>query len=604
MSNINKYTTASMDFDAIKNDLKQFLQFQNEFSDYDFEGSGLSALLNVLAYNTHYSMVYDNFAVNESFLDTAFKRSSVISHASLLNYIPRSYVSAEAKLNITVSYSGGNGVQIPDILTIPSYTAFQTTVSEKTYTFYTKSDISVARTEGNQFVFENVPIYEGRYVEQVGTFTGDYFQCFQLKNQKIDSSSIVVLVDEQTETNVFTKAEDILKVDGNSKVYFLKMNPDGSFQIQFGNGSIGQALKNGDIVTISYLVCNGSSVNGARQFILGDSFGTGSTVQINCVQSASGGAEPEDTDSIRMNAPRLYTTQNRLVTENDYQYTVGALFENARAVKAWGGQKMNPPQYGKVYISVITKNGDNLTKSEKKYILDNIIKPRQVLCNLPEFLDPEYIRVQVISTVYYDNQKTTYTKSDIETLVKNEIIKFNEETLGGFDTVMRYSKLCSAIDGAENSIQNNNTRIVLFYDLNPMYNVMSRYTVNLNNPIHRTLTPSESVISEGFYCTDAPSQVCYIDDNPTNGKLRLFYKNAQNEKVIVRSVGTIDYTNGVIDIEGLNVQSIDGETLRLRINPSSNDVVSEMNQFSMIDPKLMEITAVPKQAEYLHTASK
>lgn len=604
MSNINKYTTASMDFDAIKSDLKKFLQFQNEFTDYDFEGSGLDALLNVLAYNTHYSTVYDNFAINEAFLDTASKRSSVISHASLINYIPRSYTSAEAKLNITVTYTGGNGVTIPDILTIPAYTAFQTTVSEKTYSFYTKSDISVARNDGNQFVFEEVPIYEGRFVEQVGTFKGDYYQCFQLNNTRIDANSIVVKVDEQTELNVFYRADDILQIDGNSKVYFLKMNPDGSFQIQFGNGSIGQSLKNGDLVTISYLICNGSSVNGARQFVVADSFGAGASVQINCVQSATGGAEPEDTDSIRQNAPRIYTTQNRLVTENDYQYTVASMFENARAVKAWGGQKMNPPQYGKVYISVITKNGENLTSSEKKYILSNIIKPRQVICTLPEFLDPEYIRVQVISSVYYDNQKTTLTKSDIETLVKNQIMKFNEETLGGFDTVMRYSKLCSAIDKAEKSITNNNTRIILFYDLNPMYNVTTRYTVKLNNPIYRTLTPSESVISEPFYCTDEPSQVCYIDDNPQNGKLRLFYKNAQNEKVIVRNCGTIDYSTGVLDIESLNIISIESDSLRLRINPASNDVVSEMNQFSMIDPTLMEITTIPKQEEYIHTASK
>ena len=600
MSNVNKYTTASIDFDAIRDDLKKFLQFQEEFSDYDFEGSGLSALLNILAYNTHYNIVYDNFAVNESFLDTAFKRSSVISHASLLNYIPRSYVSACAKINIVVT---DDTTDAKDILTIPAYTSFTTNVSDKTYTFYTKSDISVAR-EGNTYTFEEVPIYEGTFVEQRGIYKGDYYQCFTLNSTKIDASTIVVSVDEQTEINVFRRAEDILKVDGNAKVYFLKMNPDETFQIQFGNGTIGQSLKSGDIVNISYLVCNGSVVNGARNFVIGDSFGTGLTTQITCVQSAVGGAEPETTDEIRLNAPRIYSTQNRLVTENDYQYTIGALFENARAVKAWGGQRMNPPQYGKVFISVITKDGEPLTLSEKNYILDEIVKPRQVICTLPEFLDPSYIRVQVITNVYYDSQKTTLTKADIETLVKESIINFNESNLGDFGNVLRFSKLCSAIDNSEQSITNNNTKINLFYDVTPQYNIITRYQIELNNPIYRPLTASESVISEGFYCTDAPSNICYIDDNPTNGKLRLFYKTNLNEKVIIRNVGNIDYANGTIDITDLNIISVTSENLRFMINPSSNDVVSEMNQFAMIDPTLIHVKAIPNQDDYVHTPSK
>lgn len=600
MSNVNKYSTASIDFDAIRDDLKKFLQFQEEFSDYDFEGSGLSVLLNLLAYNTHYNTVYDNFAINEAFLDTAFKRSSVISHASLLNYIPRSYVSAMAKINVIVT---DNSTDAKDILTIPAYTSFNTNVGDKTYVFYTKSDISVARN-GNTYIFENVPIYEGTFIEQEGTYTGDYYQCFTLNNDHIDASSIVVSVDEQTETNVFSKAEDLLKIDGNSKVYFLKMNPDETFQIQFGNGTIGQSLKSGDLIRISYLVCNGSVVNGARNFVIGDSFGTGMTVQITCVQSATGGSEPESTDDIRLNAPRIYSTQNRLVTENDYQYTIKALFENARAVKAWGGQRMNPPQYGKVFISVITKDGERLTLSEKNYILNEIVKPRQVICTLPEFLDPSYIRVQVITNVYYDAQKTTLTKADIETLVKESIITFNENTLGDFGNVMRFSKLCATIDNAENSITNNNTKINLFYDVEPMFNVTNRYQIELNNPIYRPLTASESVISEGFYCSDAPSNICYIDDNPVNGTLRLFYKNNLSEKVIIRSVGTIDYANGTIDVADLNIISVTGESLRFMINPASNDVVSEMNQFAMIDPTLIQVTAIPNQDDYLHTNSK
>lgn len=600
MSNVNKYTTASIDFDAIKSDLKKFLQFQDEFSDYDFEGSGLNVLLNILAYNTHYNTVYDNFAINEAFLDTAFKRSSVISHAGLLNYIPRSYVGSVAKLNIVVT---NDSVDAPEILTLPAYTAFSTSVGEKSYSFYTKSDYSVARN-GSAYVFENIPIYEGRFVEQEGTYTGDYYQCFTLSSGRIDSSSIVVTVDEQTETNVFDRAEDILKIDGNSKVYFLKMNPDETFQIQFGNGTIGQALKAGDIVRVSYLVCNGSEVNGARNFVFGDSFGTGLTAQITCVQSAIGGAEPESTDDIRMNAPRMYSTQNRLVTENDYQYAIQAGFSNARAVKAWGGQKMNPPQYGKVFVSVITRDGDALSGAEKTRILNEIIEPRRVLCTIPEFVDPEYIHVQVVSNVYYDSQRTTLSGSDIETLVKNSILNYSDDNLGNFGSVMRFSKLSAAIDASENSVTNNSTKIRLFIEKEPQYGVSYRYQFEIDNPVYRPLTASESVLSEGFYCSDVPNVLCYIDDNPVTGKLRIFYKNNLGEKIVSKDVGTIDYDNGVLDITSLNVTSVTNDKLRFMIVPASNDVASEMNRFAMIDPSLMKVTAIANSDEYVHSSSK
>lgn len=599
------FKTSSLDFDQIKQDFINYLTYQSEFSDYDFTGSGLQVLLNLLAYNTHYNALYDNFALNESFLDSASKFSSVISHANTIGYVPRSASGATAKVNLTVVNDSTNA---PDVLTLMAYSPFITKINGKNYTFYNTSDIT-AKRNGSVYNFYDVEIKEGYYLTLTQTYNGSYYETFKLNNQNVDTSTITVSVrenEDSTEEEIYTRAENILNIDNLSKVYFLKLNTDKTYQIQFGTGMLGKALTAGNVIEITYLVCHTNEPNGASVFEFNGSLPSGSTCTVTTAQRATGGAEMESSESIRLNSPRSYAAQNRCVTAEDYETLIKKEYPNIRGVKAWGGQDNNPPEYGKVFVSIIPQSGDKLTEVTKTDIIRNILTPKKGLTSTVQLVDPSYLKIQMYSTVYYDSNKTTLTKDDIESLVNKTILNYNEENLGNFDTVLRFSKLSTAIDNSDPSVTNNNSRIKLIQKLEPMFNLQTRYLLEIHNPIYQTISPSESIISSGFYCTDKPNTICYIDDDPQNNTLRLYYKNSSNEKVIIRRCGSIDYPNGTINIDDIKITALAENELLFTINPLSNDVSSKKNQFIMIDPTLLNITAIPNTtySEFTHVSSK
>lgn len=607
MDNFVNYNTANLDFDSIQEDLRNFLKYQKEFTDYEFTGSALSTLLSVLSYNTHYNGVYDNFALNESFLDSAVKRSSVVSHASLIGYTPRSAKCSKALVDLTVF--DPKAFDDETVKYIEPYTTFTTTIDEKVYNFYNDKKVAFTKN-GSYYNIYNLELKQGNVYTIEEFYKGDSRQAFVLEQENVDTDTLTVNVQHGSNLEEYSLAQNIIDIDENSKVYFLTLNGRDRYQIQFGNSSIGYSLSEDDMVVITYMACDGSITNGAKTFNTSISptalgFSTDASIRVKCTQRSSGGQYPEDTESIRKYAPLMYTTQNRCVTASDYQTTIMSLFGNAKTVKVWGGQDNEPPQYGKVFISVIPKNGTKLTEIEKETIR-KFLDERKVETVLLEFVDPTTLDIIVNTTVYYDSSITRKSKEDIESAVRNTIVKYGNDNLDDFNQILKFSQLSRAIDntGSDYGIQNNSTRILLSATIVPQYNVETSYYLNINNAIYKPNMASGCVTSTGFVCSKYPDKICYIDDDPVLNILRLYYLDGNNQKVILEKIGTINYTNGTISISNINIKSIYGTEWKFIFNPNSNDVITRHNQFAVINNEDLVVNAVEGNINYIQVGNK
>lgn len=609
MANVVNFTTADLDYDSIVENLKNYLRYQDEFKDYDFQGSALATLIDLLAYNTHYNGVYDNFTLNEAFLDSAYKRNSVISHAQLINYLPRSANGATAIVNLTVTDNSYNDSL--NQIVLPKYSTFSTTIDNVEYTFSTDSINVFTRDSelGNTWYANNVTLRCGTYITTQSEYTGDSNQKFVLQNDNVDTNTISVQVLHNTELYKFTKADNILANTSDSKVYFLSMNSRGKYVVEFGSGILGYSLSAGDIVYITYLNCDNDPTkpNYARDFtftgsLTGLGFTTSANLKVYVTQPATGGQLPESTESIRTLAPKIFSTQDRCITANDYKSMIMKYFDNIRAINVWGGQDNDPPMYGKVLVSIIPKNELTLTTSEKNEIL-TFLQDKKELTKIIEFVDPSYLYVIVNAHVHYDSNKTTSSVTDIAGLARQAITDYNDDNLKNFGSVIRFSALSKAIDDCDPSIVNNSTTIRLAAVLSPNLQVQDSYIINISNPIYKPLTASESVLSTGFYCKQGPNDtVCYIDDNPVTGKLRLFYYNSQDQKIIYNSnIGTIDYSNGTLVLNNITVTDTVNGSITFTINPSSNDVVSGNDQFTIIANSDISVTVIDDNTNSKYT---
>ena len=584
-----KINVTDLDFDQIKTNLKTFLSGQSEFQDYDFEGSAMSVLLDVLAYNTHYNALYNNMAINEMFLDSARKRNSVVSLSKMLGYSPRSATSSQATVTVTVNTNN------PDVntLVLPAYSQFNTTIDGNNYTFFNTGSVAATSTTG-VFTFQNIVITEGTPLSY--NYTVDTGTNFVIPNANVDLTTLTVRVQESQSSSVFDtfySADSLINVDSASKVYWVKEIDDGLYEITFGDGNLGVALSNGNVVRLNYFSSSLDAPNGARVFSYsGGSLGVGVTISVVTTGFAANGAAPEDIDSIRFNAPRMYASQNRCVTSDDYKAIVYSLFSDAASVSCWGGEDNNPPVYGKVYICVKPKDADQLTTTQKTQLTSSILQSRNVVSVIPVIVDPEYINIAITSTVYYNEQATTKSASDIVSLVTNTINAYDVNELDRFDGVFRYSKLSRLIDSSDPSITNNITTILLRIALIVRYNTSAQYLLNLINPIWGSGQPEESFKSTGFYIAGS-DELYYLDDDGVQ-YVRLFKYDQNGIKVIVNSsIGNIDYANGIVDIRNLNITALADVDLEISIRPLSNDVVSALTQIAHIPPELLKITAIP-----------
>lgn len=584
-----KINVTTLDFDDIKTNLKTFLSGQSEFQDYDFEGSAMSVLLDVLAYNTHYNALYNNLAINEMFLDSARKRNSVVSLSKMLGYSPRSATCSQATITLVVS-SPNSGATI---LTLPAYTPFTTTVDGANYTFYTTGSVTQTSTTG-VFTFSNLNIIEGTPLTfniTVGTNTR-----YILPNPNVDLTTLNVRIQESANSSVYTtfsQADTLVNVDSTSKCYWVKEIDDSLYELTFGDGNLGMQLDVGNIVHLNYIVSSLDAPNKARQFTYGGgTLISGAQISVTTTAAAANGAAAEDIDSIRFNAPRMYASQNRAVTPDDYKSIVYSLFSDAASVTCWGGEDNNPPVYGKVYICVKPKDADKLTTTQKTQLTASILASRNVVSVQPIIVDPEYINIAINCTVYYNEHATTKTPSDIAGIVTNTINAYDVNELDRFDGVFRYSKLTKLIDNSDPSITNNITTILLRRALIVRYNVSAQYLINLINPIWSAGQPEESFKSTGFYIAGS-DELHYLDDDGVQ-YVRLFKYGANGIKIIVNpTIGNIDYNKGVIDIKNLHITALADADLEISIRPLSNDVVSALTQIAHIPPEHLKVTAIP-----------
>jgi hypothetical protein len=511
-----------LDFDQIKQNLKTYLQGQSEFTDYDFDGSGLNILLDILAYNTHYNAYYVNMVANEAFLDTALLRDSVISHAKVLGYVPYSRKAPRANINFTVSTNSAT----PATVTIPKGFRFLSNeIDGISYGFVTLDEAIVTKSN-TSFYFLNLPIYEGQLVTYSYTHTQatNPKQIFDLSDEGIDTSTISVTVQSSpsnTSSEIFTLAMDSSETTTVSPVFYLQENKGQRYQIYFGNDVIGKSIPNGCVVSVTYLITNGSVANKANNFVatatLADSLGSNLTnFTIDPVGEAAGGAERESVDEIKFSAPLQFTTQNRLITFKDYESYIKKNYPAVDSVSVWGGEDESPPTYGRVFIALKPKQNYYLSDVEKQRIIDEIIAPKAVVAVQTIIRDPEYLYLLISSTVSYDPKKTVLTTDQLKTGIRNAILAYKATYLDKFDSKFILSKVQDVIDATDsNSIIGSKVSVRLQKRFKPVTSQSKPYTVYFNVPLRRG-TISNKLSSTFFTVVDADGmdQIVQFDEIP------------------------------------------------------------------------------------------
>jgi hypothetical protein len=511
----------NLDFTSIKSSLKNFLSQQDTLKDYNFEGSALSVLVDLLAYNTQYNAYYLNMVANEMFLDSAVLRNSVVSHAKMLNYIPKSAVTPKATINLTV-----NQVTTPT-LTLPKFTEF---VSEPidgvNYIFVTTDDETV-NVNANTAFFGNIQISQGipsSYTYVVNTTTNPK-QIFEIPDTNVDTATIVVSVQESSSnlnSESYTQATDYINLTPTSKVYFLQEGMNGRYEIYFGDNILGQSLVNGNIVNITYLSTNGTSSFGANSFTITSPVSGFSNTVTEGVSAAFGGADRESINSIKFTAPKAYAAQGRAVTKEDYIYLIQNNSTNLPidSVSVWGGEENDPPVYGQIFCAVKPSGGFTLTPTQKERLIDEVIKPISVLTVTPTIVDPDYTYVKINTKVLYDPNKTTLSGGQLKQTVINSISNFGKQTLNTFNSTFKTPTLITTVQNADLSIITNETDIRLQKKFYPTLNSRSTYFLNFGVPLKRNYFNAGVNSFPDFSVTDvnAPGLVrngVYFEEVPT-----------------------------------------------------------------------------------------
>lgn len=519
MANVDaKLKVAELDFDTIKTNLKDFLKSQSEFTDYDFEGSGMSVLLDLLAYNTHYMGYYLNMVSNEMFIDTAISRGSVVSHAKLLGYVPRSRVAAKAAVNLTVTPVAGDA---NSSIVVPRFTRFLSETKDGVnYIFVNPSARIVTKNAATGlFNVENLEIKEGQPVTLSFTYdaSNNPKQVFELPDVGVDTATLQVAVQKSGQNanlETFIISQDATDVDADAAVFYLEENKNGRYQIYFGDGVVGKQLTDGNIVIVSYIVTSGINANGLSTFKLLDTFLNNSTVAITTVSSSSSGAAEETIDQIRFTAPKSYIAQNRAVTKNDYIALINRDYPYFEAVNVWGGEENDPPVYGVVYFTAKPIGGYEITTSEIEFVKNNIIRPFSILTVTPEYVEADYNYLNLAVDVNFDPTKTTKTASEVQATVLNAIRSFANTNLDTFNTSFKVSQLSRAIDDCENSILSNDINIVIEKRFTVDTTRALSYTLNFGTELKQGTTTERLYSTPSFKYRD-PSGVerdCFIEE--------------------------------------------------------------------------------------------
>ena len=605
----------NLDFDQIKVSIRDYLRANSNFTDYDFEGSNLSTIIDVLAYNTYIASYNANMVSNEVFIDSATLRENVVSLAKNIGYRPKSRTSAKANISFFVDLT--DSVRIPKYLTLKKGVVCTSPVNiySESYTFCILDDITVPVVDGIA-LFENITLHEGTYMVSNFLFNSlNPNQRFILDNANIDSSTIKVSVRDTQQSSTrrpFILSENIIGVNGNSRIYFLQEVEDERHELIFGDGIFGKKLEEGNFIEVSYLISNGQLANRISSFnFIGkitddtNSVLTGEVSLITTNSLSDGGLEKESISSIKKYAPRLYSAYNRAVTSLDYESVIAKIYPEAESVCAYGGEELNPPQYGKVFIAIKPKfNGTFLSNTIKDNI-KNELKKYSVAGILPEIVDLKYLYIETDSDVYY-NKNLTSNVNDISTQIRENISIYSKSNeLNQYGSRLKYSKYQKLIDDSNSAITSNITRITIRRDLSAFLYQPTAYEICFGNSFFVRDCDGFNIQTSGFKVDDF-SDTVYISDIPnTNneniGQLILFKLLGSQEPQILRTnVGTIDYIKGEINISPLNITSTiknsgGNPIIEISATPRSNDVIGLQDLYLQLDTNNVNISMIADQ---------
>ena len=569
----------NLDFDQIRTSIKSYLRANSDFTDFDFEGSNFSVLIDTLAYNTYINAFNANMVVNESFLDSATLRENVVSLARNIGYVPRSRSASKATVSLSVS-----AAEDKNTATLQAGLVCVGAVNDSNYIFSIPEDVTTTLKSGNG-TFSDVTVYEGTYLKKQFVANTSLNQRFILDNSFIDTSTIVVKVkglSDSGEGNEYTRVDNILKIDKNSKVYLIQEIQDEKYELLFGDGYFGKKLENGAIITVSYIVTSGEEGNNASEFafagrVLDDNNSVIENISITSNTKSVNGGDIESVNSIKYFAPRLYSSQHRAVTARDYEAIVQSIYPNTESISVIGGEELDPPQFGNVIISIKPKNGSYVSDFDKQTILSKL-KNYSLSGINQKIVDLKVLYVEINSAVYYDNSKVS-SVADLKSTVVSVLNSFAKANINQFGGRFKYSKLCQTIDNCDNGITSNITRVIIRRDLKVQINQSTQYELCFGNKFHVN-SEGFNIKSTGFTLAGRTGTFYFTDVPNSDGKTGVMsvvkdVGNSGKYEVVVKSAGTVDYVKGEIILETLNITSttVANNIIEIQAVPESNDVV-------------------------------
>ena len=579
---ITKFT--NLDFDQIKVQIKDYLRANSNFTDFDFEGSNFSVLIDTLAYNTYITAFNSNMTVNESFLDSATLRENVVSLARNIGYVPRSRAAAKAEISFSVTIADTQ----TSTLDLEAGLVCVGSSNDTNFVFSIPEKIVTTVDSSQNATFSNITVYQGTFLQKSFVVDGSLDQRFILDNSFIDSATIVVRVrdssNDVSDGREYQVSDNILKIDTSSEVYFLQEVQDEKYELLFGDGFFGKKLETGNVIDVSYIITDGKEGNGASNFAFSGRFRDDNgnievptnSIEITTSQNAINGADIESVDSIKYFAPRIYSSQYRAVTARDYEAIIQNIYPNTESVSVVGGEELDPPQFGNVIISIKPKNGDYISDFDRSNILSKL-KQYSLSGINQQIIDLKVLFVEIDSAVYYNSSQVTNI-NNLKSRITNTLNTFRSSNINKFGGRFKYSKVCQTIDNVDDAVTSNITRVIIRRNLKALINQFAQYELCFGNKFH--INPEGFNIKSTGFKISGSNDIYYFTDVPktdTTGTISIVKDSAGDGTytVYVKSAGTVDYTKGEVIINTVNITSTvePNNIVEIQAVPESNDII-------------------------------
>ena len=600
-----RINASQLDFDQIKSNLVAHMKATDStFNDYNYEGSAMSTVIDVLAYITHVNSMNANFALNETFLDTSQLRSSVVSHAKLLGYTPRSIAPSVAYVNMTMAkgvatpFWNHDGSNTPLPLSMPRGTKFSTTIDSVLYPMFNSVTQTINYDATDGWKFSNIKLEQGTLSTINYTYQNNKFESYVIPATNVNTAAIKVTVTDSGATNaakVYSLNKNMVTLDGTSETFFLEEGRDGYYEVKFGDNIIGKRPGNGNNIEIEYsTIAAGIDINGATTFVMTDSLNGNSDETVTLVTKATGGAPRETKESVKFNAPLAHISQNRAVTPDDYKAIIKNEFADVEAVSVWGGEDHDVPDYGKVYISIKPLSAEVLTAEQKTTIKTNILKPKNVVSITPVLVDPEYTYIDLEVFFKFNPNKATVTASGLATSIRNSLVAYNNDTLKSFGGVYRDSNVLKAIDDTNVAIISNITRIKMQKKIVPVLGTATKYELKFNQALTDldATTGTTGSYVESTLFTFAGVDAKLKDYYDASSDTRIIQIVDTNNLVLSTNIGDVNEEAGTVTLTSFNPTALPtgSTTIDVTVKPASSDISPTRNELLTINTSTASIT--------------